>query len=133
MHALFGILLYRTKPSPNLAEQICSFYFGCGSTHPYCAELDKVDMLSSQDRILQLKLNHVLKIFNENCPYYLKFDFTSFILHKCSTRGSSFNFVVPLARTLTKYRARFSFYNIAINHCKEDTLLREEKSNDEMN
>ena len=82
-------------------------------THIGQTELDKVGMLSSKDRIVQLKLNHVFKIFNDTCPHYLKFDFTRVSsLHKYSTRGSPFNFVVPLA----KGQARFTFYNTAIHH-----------------
>ena len=38
-------------------------------------ELDKVGVLPCKDRIVQLKLNHVFKIFNDTCPHCLKFDF----------------------------------------------------------
>ena len=70
-------------------------------------ELYKVGMLSSKDKVVQLKLNHVFKIFNDTCPHCLKFDFTRVSsLHKYNTRGSPFNFVVPLA----KGQARFTLF-----------------------
>ena len=56
---------------------------------------------------------HVCKIFNDTCPHYLKFDFTCVSsVHKYNTRGSPFNFVVPLA----KGQAKFTFYSTAIHH-----------------
>ena len=70
-------------------------------------------MLSSRDRVVQLKLNHVFKIFHDLSPDYLKLHFTRVSsLHKYSTRGSPFNFVVPSS----KGQARFTFYNTAIHH-----------------
>ena len=56
------------------------------------------EVKSTQERLCSL-LDHVFKIFNDTCPHYLKFDFTRVSsLHKYNTRGSSFNFVVPLAK-----------------------------------
>ena len=70
-------------------------------------------MLSSSNRVVQLKLNHVFKIFHNLSPEYMHLNFTKVsTFHKYKTRGSPFNFVVPLA----KGPARFTFYNTAIHH-----------------
>ena len=97
-----------------LQNKVVRFILDVGPrTHIGQNELDKVGMLSCKDRIVQLKLNHVFKIFNDTCPHYLKFDFTRVSsLHKYNTRGSPFNFVVPLA----KGQAKFTFYRIAIHY-----------------
>ena len=62
---------------------------------------------------MQLRLNHVFKIFHNISPEYLKLHFARVSsVHKYSTRGSSFNFAVPKS----KGQARFTFYNTAIHH-----------------
>ncbi len=77
------------------------------------SELNFVGMLSSQDRVVQLKLNNVFKIFHDICPEYMKMFFTKVSsVHRYSTRGSPFNFVVPHS----KGQACFTFYNSAIHH-----------------
>jgi hypothetical protein len=82
-------------------------------THIGQKERDKVGMLSSHDRVMQLKLNHVFKIFHDLCPEYLKMYFNRVSsVHNYSTRGSPYNFVVPHS----KGQARFTFYNTAIHH-----------------
>ena len=76
-------------------------------------ELNKVGMLSVNDRVIQLKLNHVFKIFHNIAPEYLKVHFTRIsAAHSHSTRGSPFNFVVPLC----KGNGSHTFYNTAIHH-----------------
>ena len=97
-----------------MQNKIVRFILGVGPrTHIGQKELDMVGMLSSRDRVVQLKLNHVFKIFHDLSPDYLKLHFTRVSsLHKYSTRGSPFNFVVPSS----KGQARFTFYNTAIHH-----------------
>ncbi|KAJ8046701.1 RNA-directed DNA polymerase from mobile element jockey [Holothuria leucospilota] len=77
------------------------------------AELDSVGFLSVDDRVQQLKLNLVFKIFHDICPGYLKFNFTRFsAIHQHCTRGSPFNFLVPKVKGL----ADRTFFFTAINH-----------------
>ena len=65
-----------------LQNKVVRFILDIGPrTHIGQNELDKVGMLSTKDRIVQLKLNHVFKIFNDTCPHYLKFD--SPVFHLC--------------------------------------------------
>ena len=65
-----------------------------------------------------------LKIFNATCPHYLKFDSTCVSpLCKYGTRGSPFDFVVPLE----KGQARFTFYNTAVHHWKKATAKRDQE------
>ena len=45
-------------------------------THIGQEELGKVRMISCQDRVMQLKLNHVFNIFHNISPEYLKLHFT---------------------------------------------------------
>ena len=97
-----------------IQQKIVFFIMGAGPhTHIGQNELDNVGMLSSRDRVVQLKLNHVFKIFYNLSPEYMKMFFTgvSFV-HRYSTRGSPFNFVVPHS----KGHAKFTFYNTAIHH-----------------
>ena len=59
-------------------------------------ELKTVGMLKVEDRVRQLKLNHVFKIYNEVAPEYLNSHFTKLInIHRYNTRGSANNFLVP--------------------------------------
>ena len=76
-------------------------------------ELGKVRMISCQDRVKQLKLNHVLRFVNNISYEYFKLRFTrALFVHKHSSRGRTFNFAVPKS----KDKARFTFYNTAIHH-----------------
>ena len=97
-----------------MQNKIVRFILGVGPrTHIGQEERDLVKMISCQDRVMQLKLNHVFKIFHNSSPDYLKLHFTRVSsVHKYSTRGSPFNFVVPNS----KGQARFTFYNTAIHH-----------------
>lgn len=53
-------------------------------------------MLNVENRVKQLRLNHVYKIFNGCCPSYLSEHFTRVSsLHNYNTRGSSENFIIP--------------------------------------
>ena len=59
-------------------------------------ELKMVGLLKVEDRVKQLKLNHVFKIYNEVAPEYLNSHFTKLInTHGYNTRGSATNFLVP--------------------------------------
>ena len=59
-------------------------------------ELDKLGILNVKDRVTQLKLNHVYKIFYHVAPDYICHNFIKVSdLHNHSTRGSTTNFVVP--------------------------------------
>ena len=82
-------------------------------THIGQNELDNVGMLSSRDKVVQLKLNHVFKFFHNLSPDYMKMYFTIVSSgHRYTTRGSPFNFVVPHS----KGHARFTFYYTVIHH-----------------
>ena len=59
-------------------------------------ELDKLGILNVKDRVTQLKLNHVYKIFYHVAPDYICHNFIKVSdLYNHSTRGSMTNFVVP--------------------------------------
>ena len=77
-------------------------------------ELQKVGLLSVKDRVIQMKMNHVFKIFHGTAPHLIlnsNFTRTSSI-HRYSTRGSPFNFIVPKI----KGQANQTFYYTAIHH-----------------
>ena len=65
--------------------------------HVGCHEIEKVNMLYVEDRVKQMKLNHVFKIWNGSGPDYMKEKF-----HKLSdtesrtcTRASTNDFFLP--------------------------------------
>ena len=59
-------------------------------------KFEKLGMLKVEDRIKQLKLNHVFKIYHDEAPEYLISHFRKFSnIHRYSTRGSSTNFILP--------------------------------------
>ena len=59
-------------------------------------EFEKLGMLKVEDRIKQLKLKHVFKIYHDEVPEYLISHFIKFSnIHRYSTRGSSTNFILP--------------------------------------
>ena len=97
-----------------IQNKIVRFILDVGPrTHIGQNELDIVGMLSSRDRVVQLKLHHVFKIFHDLCPEYMKLFFTRIsTVHRYSTRGSPYNFVVHQS----KGQACFTFYNTAIQH-----------------
>ena len=65
--------------------------------HIGSAEFIKVNMLPISDRIRQLKLNHVFRIINDQCPEYLKENFLMIRDTQLSvcTRASLNNFFLP--------------------------------------
>ena len=76
-------------------------------------ERDRVGFLSVKDRVIQMKMNNVFKIFQGTAPDYLNSNFTRISsIHKYSTRGSSVNFIVPKV----KGQAYDTFYFTAIHH-----------------
>ena len=77
-------------------------------------ELNQVRMLNTQDRVAQLKLNHVFNFnFNNTSPEYFTSNFTQVSsFHNYSIRGSPYNFFVPYS----KNHSSFTFYNMAIHH-----------------
>ena len=80
-----------------MQNKIVRFILNLGPrTHIGQSELNKVGFLSVCDRVQQLKLNLVFKIFYDTCPEYLKSNFIRLRdVHQHSTRGSPFNFRVP--------------------------------------
>ena len=70
--------------------------FASSRSHVGQQELDKLGMLSVKDRVTQLKLNHVYKIFHNKAPDYMCYKFIKVSdMHNHSTRDSTTNFVVP--------------------------------------
>ena len=60
------------------------------------SELDSVGFLNVDNRVKQLRLNHVFKIFNGTSPSYLLDHFHKVSeSHRYNTTDSSENFVVP--------------------------------------
>ena len=97
-----------------IQNKIVHFIMGARSrAHIGRNELDNVSLLSSRDRVVQLKVNQVFKNFHNLFPDYMKMYFTRVSsVHRYSTRGNPFNFVIPCS----KGQARFTFYNTAIHH-----------------
>ena len=55
-----------------------------------------VNMLKVEDRVKQLRLNHVFKIFHELSPQYLNYNFVRVSdSHLYNTRGSDYKFRIP--------------------------------------
>ena len=53
-------------------------------------------MLNVEDRVRQLQLNHVYKIFNGDCPNYMSQNFYRIRdMQRISTRASAYNYFVP--------------------------------------
>jgi hypothetical protein len=65
-------------------------------------KLSKLNMLKVDDRVKQLKLNHVFNIYNNTAPHYMNFNFNKLShTHRYNTRGSSTNFLVPVIKGQT--------------------------------
>ena len=59
-------------------------------------ELDRLGLLNVQDRVTQLKLNHVFKVEHSLAPKYMCDNFTRVSdRYSYNTRQSLFNFAVP--------------------------------------
>ena len=66
-------------------------------------ELDEVNMLNTSQRVTQLRLNHMFKIFRKTSPPYLQENFSRVTdQHKYITRDSQYNFYVPRVNSLTQ-------------------------------
>ena len=64
------------------------------------ADFQNLGILKVNTRAEQLRLNHVFNIFQNVCPNYMKENFIRLsILHSHNTRGSDFNFQVPMIKT----------------------------------
>ena len=60
------------------------------------ADLERLNMLNVENRVNQLCINHVFKIFHDECPKYMYSNFTKLSnVHQYNVRGSNFNFHVP--------------------------------------
>ena len=81
-----------------MQNKIIRFILKLGNrAHIGCKELDKVNMLKVSERVTQIKLNHIHKIWSNSCPIYLKDHFDRIIdteLRNC-TRASRNNFFLP--------------------------------------
>ena len=105
---------YYKKRLQTMHNKVVRFILKMGPrTHIGQRELDRVGLLSVKDRVIQMKLNHVFKIFQGTAPDYLNAHFTRITsVHNYSTRGSPFNFIVPKI----KGQASHTFFNTAIRH-----------------
>ena len=82
-------------------------------THIGQRELDRVGLLSVKDRVIQMKMSDVYKIFHGTAPDYLNAHFTRITsVHSYITRGSPYNFIVPRI----KGQASHTFFHTAIRH-----------------
>ena len=70
---------------------------------------NSVKLLSTRDRVKQLRLNHVFNIFNGIAPSYLNDNFTrSSNIHSHRTRSSNYNYLVPRVKGIA---SNTFFYN----------------------
>lgn len=109
-----GLSQYYKNKLQTMHNKVVRFILNMGPrTHIGQKELDRARLLSVKDRVIQMKMNHVFKIFQGTAPEYLN---THFIrtrtVHSYSTRGSPYNFIVPRI----KGQASQTFFNTAIHH-----------------
>ena len=97
-----------------MQNKIVRFILNLGPrTHIGQKERSKVGMLSVHDRVVQLKLNQIFKVFHELAPDYLRENFIRINqLHTYSTRDSPYNFVVPRSHS----NISCSFFYTGIRH-----------------
>merc|ERR1711989_75505 len=83
--------------------------------------LVKAGFLSVVDRIKQLKLGHVFKIKNKNCPTYLRENFLKLDenTHRRKTRSKAYNFQVPRVNTNTFAYSAIKYCNSLSNPIKD--------------
>jgi hypothetical protein len=87
-----------------LQNKVARFILNKGpQDHIGHSELKSIGYLNVNDRVSQLSLNLVHSIYYNRCPEYLKSHFTKIRdLHSHNTRGSEYNFVVPVTNTITQ-------------------------------
>ena len=83
-------------------------------------ELIKAGFLNVSDRIKQLKLGHVFKIWNKTCPKYLTENFTRLNENsdRSETRAKAYNFQVPRLSTNTFAYTAIKDWNSLSNKIK---------------
>ena len=83
-----------------MQNKVVRFVLGLNPrTHVGQVELDRLGYLNVEDRVKQLKLNHVFNIYNETSPGYLSENFIKLSdRHRYNTRDSHHNFVIPRVR-----------------------------------
>ena len=84
-------------------------------THVGQEQRNELGLLSVKDRVAQLKLNRVFKIYHGLSPDYLNVDINRIrptSLHNYSTRDSPYNFTVPRI----KGQANNTFFYSGIQH-----------------
>ena len=88
---------YYKKRLQTMHNKVVRFKLNMGPrTHIGQRELDRVGLLSVKDRVIQMKMSYVYKIFHGTAPDYLNAHFTRITsVHSYSTRGSPYNFIVP--------------------------------------
>ena len=112
-----------------MQNKIIRFILDLGPrSHINTIQFKRVNMLPVSYRVKQLKLNHVFKIYNDQCPLYSKENFLKISDTQASTRtrASTNNFFLPRV----KNQAVNSFYfsgikewNSLPNNVKEKTDL----------
>ena len=74
------------------------------------AEFQLINFMDVQNRVKQLSLNIVHKIFYKNTPEYLRPFFTRVNeVHRCNTRGCQYNFQLPTATNNATVSKSFSY------------------------
>ena len=84
-------------------------------------ELIRAGFLSVSDRIKQLKLGHVFKIWNKTCPSYLTENFSRLNENtdRSETRSYAYNFQVPRISTTTFAYTAIKEWNYLSNKIKD--------------
>jgi len=90
-------------------------------THIGNNELIKAGFLNVSDRIKQINLGHVYKIWNKTCPCYLTENFTRLDKDskRCETRSKAYNFQVPRLSTNTFAYSAIKDWNCLFNKIKK--------------
>ena len=67
------------------------------------SDLSKLGMLNVENRVKQMRLNHVYRIYNDCCPEYTRDNFIQVSeVHGYSTRQSLHNFKIPSVNNISK-------------------------------
>ena len=100
-------------------------------THIGNNELIKAGFLNVSDRIKQLNLGHVFKIWNKTCPSYLTENFTRLDedSKRCETRSKAYNFQVPRLSTNTFAYSAIKDWNSLSNKTKDIKNKKSYKEN----
>lgn len=117
-----GLTNHFKKRLQIVQNKVVRFIYNYGPrTSVKSSDLSGLGMLDVESRVKQMRLNHVYKVFNRNCPMYLNDNLVRLSdLHCYNTRGSQNNFYVPNVNSIS--RKTFYYNGIIDWNCLPDSL-----------